>query len=226
MRREGLPPVIAIDGPAASGKSSLGAALAARLGYLLFDTGITYRGFTVVALERGIPASDGPACEQLARALEIQILGERESRIVIDGVDVTPRLREPAVEAGVSAYSAIPGVREVMVAKQREVAARGGVVVVGRDIGTVVLPGAPVKLYLEASSEVRARRRSSQAATWGMRQDPGEAARDIEGRDAVDTSRATSPLRAAPDAVVIDTTDLALEEVVAKAWEVIACSRG
>ena len=221
---ERLPSVIAIDGPAASGKSSLGAALAARLGYLLFDTGITYRGFTAVALDRGVAATDVPACEQLARSLHIEITGVEETRILIDGTDVTDRLREPAVEAHVSAYSTIPGVRKVMVAKQREVAGEGRVIVVGRDIGTAVLPDAPVKIYLEASAEARARRRSAQAAEWGTRQDAEAAARDILGRDVIDSGRATSPLRPASEAIIIDTTNLAFEQVVEEAWGAIQCS--
>jgi len=220
-----LPAIVTIDGPAASGKSSLGAALAARLGYLLFDTGVTYRAFTAVALERGVPAAEPAACEELALSLHVEISGTEETRIMIDGMDMTGRLRDPDVEANVSAYSAIPGVRKVMVAKQRAIAEKGRAVVVGRDIGTVVLADAPVKLYLEASAEARARRRSSQAREWGTTQDEHGARQDILGRDAIDSSRQTSPLRPAEDAVIIDTTDLTPEEVLERAWEAIQCAR-
>lgn len=220
-----LPGIVAIDGPAASGKSSLGAALAARLGYLLFDTGVTYRAFTVVALERDVPASDPAACEELALSLHVEIFGMEETHIAIDGVDLTDRLRDADVEANVSAYSAVPGVRKVMVAKQRAIAEQGRAVVVGRDIGTIVLPDAPVKLYLEASAEARARRRSAQAKEWGTAQDEDGARQDILGRDAIDSSRQTSPLRPAEDAVIIETTHLTPHEVLERAWEAIQCAR-
>lgn len=218
-----VPTPIAIDGGAATGKSTLGAALAERFGLLLFDTGVTYRGFTAVALNRGVPASDEDGCTVLARSLAIEISGEQETRITIDGEDVTPRLRERAVERAVSDYSRIAGVREVMVALQRRVAAETPAVVVGRDIGTVVLPGAPVKFFITASEEERARRRAAQAALWGETQDVAVAGDDIANRDRIDSTRKTAPLAQAEDAVVLDTTFLDPAGVLERALEVIGC---
>lgn len=146
-----------------------------------------------------------------------------ETRITIDGVDVTPRLRERQVERAVSDYSKIAGVREVMVSLQRRVAAETPAVVVGRDIGTVVLPGAPVKFFMTASESERATRRAAQAAEWGETQDAAGATSDIAHRDRVDTSRKTAPLAQAADAVVLDTTSLDPAQVVARALEVIGC---
>ena len=218
-----VPTPIAIDGGAATGKSTLGAALAARFGLLLFDTGVTYRGFTVVALDRDVPATDEEECTALARSLAIEISGVLETRIRIDGDDVTPRLRERAVERAVSDYSKITGVREVMVALQRRVAAETPAIVVGRDIGTVVLPDAPVKFFITASEEERARRRAVQASLWGETQDVTVAGNDIAHRDRIDSSRITAPLSRAADAVEIDTTALSADEVLAAALEVIGC---
>jgi cytidylate kinase len=203
----------------------VGAALAARYGFLLLDTGVTYRAFTLAALERGVPAADEARCSALALELDFEVTGTSETRISVDGQDVTSRLREPAVEAAVSDYSAIAGVRDVMVALQRRVAERGPAVVVGRDIGTVVLPLAPVKLFLTASDESRAERRAAQAGEWGTAQDADGASRDIGQRDRIDSARATAPLKAADDAVVIDTTAMPIEAVIARAIEVIECAR-
>ncbi|WP_322795098.1 (d)CMP kinase [Tepidiforma sp.] len=214
---------IAIDGPAASGKSSLGMALAERLGFLFLDTGLMYRAVTLAALEAGVPAEDA-AMAEFAAGLDIRAEAGTTTRILLDGKDVTNRLREPAVEHRVSDYSALPSVRRAMVEAQRAIAQRGPAILAGRDVGTVVLPDAPVKLFLEASPEARAARRSLQARRWGMAQEAAEARRDIELRDRLDSTRETSPLRPAEDAVVIDTTDLTLEEVVRFALEVLGCS--
>ncbi len=216
-----LPSPIAIDGPSASGKSTVAAELRRVFGYLVIDTGMTYRAFTAVALDRGLQATDAGACEELARSLQLSL---EDDRIFADGVDMTDELRSPEVEANVSTYSAIPAVREAMVAVQRTAGAAPCCVVVGRDIGTVVFPGAPLKFYLDASAEARAARRSKQAPAWGVRQDAGQASRDIGRRDAIDTTRTASPLRPAEDAIVIDTTDMSeaalLERVVkeVRAW--------
>ncbi len=223
MRQDAcIPWPIAIDGPAASGKSSLGMALARRFGYLFLDTGLMYRAVTLAALEAGVPPEDAAAGE-FARSLDIRAEAGAETRIFVGGRDVTGRLREPEVEHHVSAYSALPSVRAAMVAAQRAIAAQGPSILAGRDIGTVVLPDAPVKLFLEASPEARAARRSRQAHEWGMAQEAAEARRDIEQRDRLDSSRAASPLRPAADAVVIDTTDLTLEEVIRFALELLGC---
>ncbi len=224
MTQDGCVPwPIAIDGPAASGKSSLGMALAERFGFLFLDTGLMYRAVTLAALEAGIPATDEEA-GPFARALDIRAEAGRETRILVGGVDVTGRLREPAVEHNVSAYSALPSVRAAMVEAQRAIAARGPAILAGRDIGTVVLPNAPVKLFLEASPEARAARRSRQARGWGLAQEAAEARKDIEERDRLDSSRQASPLRPAEDAIVIDTTDLALDEVVRYTLEILGCA--
>jgi CMP/dCMP kinase len=215
------PSPIAIDGTAASGKSTLGAALARRYGFVLFDTGVTYRAFTLAAIEAGIPATDIERCTSLARELDVRIAGSESTRIWVNGEEVTHRLREPAVEAAVSDYSAIAGVREVMVRVQRDVAAASPSVVVGRDIGTVVLPQAPVKFFLVASDEVRAQRRSAQAGEWGQQQDLSAASGDIGRRDGIDSTRGA--LREPEDAVRIDTTTLTPEEVLEQAIEVIEC---
>lgn len=224
MKQEGcIPWPIAIDGPAASGKSSLGMALARRFGYLFLDTGLMYRAVTLAALEAGVPPEDA-AAGAFARSLDIRAVAGEETRILLGGRDVTGRLREPEVEHHVSAYSALPSVRAAMVEAQRAIAARGPAILAGRDIGTVVLPDAPVKLFLEASPEARAARRSRQAHEWGLAQEAAEARRDIEQRDRLDSSRAASPLRPAEDAVVIDTTDLTLEEVIRFALELLGCN--
>jgi cytidylate kinase len=208
------PGPIAIDGPAASGKSSLGEALAHRLGMTFLDTGLMYRAFTLAALRAGVPASDHAACADLARSLDFGVTAGITTAISLGGEDVTGLLRRPDVEANVSAYSAIPAVREVLVAQQREVARPGDAILAGRDIGTVVLPEAPLKFFVTASADERARRRGVQAL-----QDAADARSDIDGRDRIDENRAASPTRAAADAIVIDTTGMPLDAVVALALE-------
>lgn len=222
-RSQPLPSPIAIDGPAASGKSTLGRALADRLGYQFLDTGLMYRAFTLAALRAGVEAEDTEACAELARSVDLRVEAERDTRVFLGDEDVTGLMRSAEVEANVSAYSAIPAVRERMVAMQREVAGSGRAVLAGRDIGTVVLPDAPVKFYLDASETARAHRRSAQAGSWGAEQRAHEAHRDITGRDLIDSSRAASPLRPAEDAIVIDTTYLSLEAVVEYALGRLEC---
>lgn len=221
---DGLPALIAIDGGAATGKTTLGRALAERYGYRFLDTGQMYRAVTLAALERGVPPSDAEACARLAAELDMTLTDEPIVRVLLDGRDVTHALRSPAVEANVSAYSAIPEVRAVMVARQRAFAAGHRAVLAGRDIGTVVAPAAPLKVFLTASAEARAQRRAEQASEWGLAQKADEAHRDIAGRDAIDSGRTESPLRAAPDAIVIDTTELAPEAVLALVVERIECA--
>jgi cytidylate kinase len=223
VTRENLPTTIAIDGPAASGKSTLGRVFAERLGYAFLDTGLMYRAFTLAALRAGIPAVAEP-CAALAATLDMRVEAGVETRVFLNDEDVTPRLRDPEVEANVSRFSALPTVRDAMVKQQREIAARQRSVLAGRDIGTVVLPDAPLKFYLDASEQARAERRGKQAGAWGTKQATVEAQRDIAGRDTVDTSRATSPLRPAEDAIIIDTTALTLDEVIAFALEKVECA--
>ncbi len=216
-----LPPsVIAIDGPAASGKSTVGENLAGRLGFLYFDTGAMYRAVTHAALTRGTPIDDAAAMAVLANALDIDILPAtvpdgRQYTVVVDGDDVTWAMRSAEVDAHVSAVSAIAPVREAMVRQQRRVADKGRVVMVGRDIGTVVFPEAPLKVYLDASPEERARRRYRELLDRRQPADYEAILENVRLRDAVDSEREASPLRAAPDAVPINTEGLSVEEVVA-----------
>jgi len=194
--------VIAIDGPAGSGKSTVAQAVARELGVAYLDTGAMYRSVTHVALERGIAVTDGEALAALARDLEIQV----GKRVVVDGVDVSEAIRAPAVNGAVSTVAAHPGVRAELVRRQRMWgAAHNGGVMEGRDIGTVVFPDARLKVFLTAGEGERARRRRDAA--------------DVEQRDRLDSTRPVSPLKAADDAIVIDTTELAVDEVVARILE-------
>ncbi|MFN2272663.1 MAG: (d)CMP kinase [Anaerolineae bacterium] len=215
---------IAIDGPAASGKSTVGELLAQRLGYLYFDTGVMYRAVTWAALDRGIPIEDEAAVVALAGNLHIDVspptAGDgRQYTVLADGVDITWEIRTPAVNANVSPVSAYPGVRREMVRQQRRVAQGGRVVMVGRDIGTVVLPDADLKIYLDASVEERARRRWVEERERGENSDYEVVLASMRRRDRIDSSREASPLRAAEDAVVLDTTALDIEGVMAE----VAC---
>ena len=198
--------VIAIDGPAGSGKSTVARAVAARLGMAHLDTGAMYRSVALAALRRGLDPDDEEAVARLARRVHIEV-GER---VVVDGEDATTGIRSDDVTRAVSPVSANAEVREEMVRRQREWAAlRGGGVVEGRDIGTVVFPDAALKVYLTAGDDERARRRSTETG------DQQEAvAADMARRDQSDSSRAASPLKPADDAVVLDTSDLDVDEVV------------
>ncbi len=220
--------LIAIDGPAASGKSTVAAALARKLGYLYFDTGVMYRAATWAALDRGLAISDEAAVTALTESLQIDVeppsIGDgRQYDVLCDGVDVTWAIRSPAVDANVSPVSAYPGVRAALTVQQRRIGLRGNVVMVGRDIGTVVLPEAPLKIYLDASAEERARRRLREVQARGDQSQTYESILDnVKRRDAIDSGRATAPLKAALDAVVIDSTGLSVDEVVARVEQLIA----
>ena len=204
--------VIAIDGPAGAGKSTIGRALARRLGLEYLDTGAMYRAVTAEALRRGIPLSDRESVAALARSVELVVDG---SGVVVGGVDLTREIRTPEVTAATSAVAANPEVRTELVARQRAWAVgRGGGVIEGRDIGTVVFPDAELKLYLTASPRVRAERRVAEA---GGDVDEIEAA--ITARDAADQGRADGPLRRADGAVVVDTTGLGIDEVLDRILE-------
>jgi len=200
-------PLVAIDGPAGSGKSTVARTVAGRLGVAYLDTGAMYRSVALAALERGVDPTDGEALAKLAGALDIEV-GER---VLVDGVDATTAIRGPAVTAVVSAVSAHPPVRAEMVRRQRRWAeAHGGGVLEGRDIGSVVFPHADVKVFLTASEEERARRRQRDEDAPDVK----AVAADISRRDTIDSTRAASPLRPADDAVVIDTTGRTVDEVV------------
>lgn len=221
------PTIIAIDGPAASGKSTIAAALAHKLQYLYFDTGVMYRAATWAALDRGVAVSDEAAVTRLTESLQIDVKPPshddgRQVDVLCDGVDVTWAIRSPAVDANVSPVSVYPGVRSALTAQQRRIGLRGNVVMVGRDIGTVVLPEAPLKIYLDASAEERARRRYAEVQARGDQAQTYEAILDnVKRRDAIDSSRATAPLKAAPDAVIIDSTSLSVDEVVARVEQLV-----
>ena len=217
-RPAGRVEVVAIDGPAGAGKSTLAASVAEHLGMERLDTGAMYRAVAWAALERGVDLADADAVADLARAVRIDV-GER---VQVDGHDATVAIRSAAVDAAVSAVAANPAVRSVLVARQRAwVRARGRGVVEGRDIGSVVLPDADVKIYLTASTDVRARRRAAQR-TDGRSVD--EIHDDLVRRDRLDSTRADSPLPrpedAALDATVIDSTGKSAETVLE---EVLAC---
>jgi cytidylate kinase len=220
------PSIIAIDGPAASGKSTIGKQLADELGYLFFDTGVMYRAVTWLALERGIPTSDETAVTTLAENCEIDVCSPsvedgRNCDILINGQDVTWEIRQPEVEAHVSEVSAYAGVRRALSAQQRRIGRRGRVVMVGRDIGTVVLPEADLKIYLDASAEERARRRCLEIIQRGGQADYDEILAAMRRRDQIDSTRAVAPLRPAPDAVVIDSDHLDAAQVVAAIRELL-----
>ncbi len=219
------PTVIAIDGPAASGKSTVGRQLAAALGYLFLDTGLMYRAVTLAALRSGLDPADEKRVVDLTGRLVMEIVPAprglpaagpaagappadgRLATVLLDGADVTDELRTPDVDAHVSQVSAYQGVREEMVRQQRIIAGQGPVVVVGRDIGTVVMPDAPLKLYVTATAEERARRRWLERREHGGAETYEEILADVRRRDAFDSGREHSPLRPAGDAIVLDTTD-------------------
>jgi cytidylate kinase len=210
---------IAIDGPAAAGKSTVGDRVARRLSAVFFDTGVLYRAVTRAALAAGVPTDDGEALTKLAEGLDIRIerpsvADGRQSDILLDGQDVTRQLRTPEIDRAVSPVSAHPAVRAALLPVQRRIGRAGRVVMVGRDISTVVLPEAELKIYLDASPEVRARRRCEQEALAGVQLDERAVLADILRRDQLDSQRAAAPLRAADDAVIIDTDPLTIDEVV------------
>jgi cytidylate kinase len=214
--------VVAIDGPAGSGKSTVARSVAERTGLRFLDTGSTYRALTLALLRLGIPVDDPDAVEAAARgvdlALELDPVPGAVSRVLLDGKPVESELRSPAVNEAVSAVSAVPAVRERLVALQRSVMESGGVVAEGRDVGTVVCRAADVKVFLTASTAERARRRGSVGG-------PGESAEQVARRDHLDSSRATSPTRASADAVVLDSTDRPADEVVAEIVRLVEAAR-
>jgi cytidylate kinase len=203
------PLVLAIDGPAGSGKSTVAKAVALRMGLEYLDTGAMYRSVAFAALRGGVDPEDSEVVANLARNVELDIAAD--GRVTVDGVDATIEIRGPEVTRAVSIVAANPQVRSEMRARQRQwVAKLGGGVMEGRDIGTVVFPEARLKVYLDASPEVRAARRSKEVADLSYE----TVATDLARRDALDQNRDHDPLRTAADAVVIDTSDLTVEEIV------------
>jgi len=205
---------IAIDGPAGAGKTTVAWEVARRLGYKYVDTGAMYRAVAWKSLELGIPLSDEDAIVEMAGAMDIDFAEGDGSRIFVDGVDVSEKIRTPDVTRLSSPVSAISGVRRHLVAHQRRLAGDGGVVMEGRDIGSVVLPNAEVKVFLTASVEERARRRHEELLAGGAKVALDTLRQEIEERDRRDSTRSDSPLVKVPDAVTIDTDGLSVEEVV------------
>jgi len=211
--------VIAIDGPAASGKSTIGRLLAEELGYIYLDTGVMYRAVTWAALDRHIPIEDEAAVAGLARTLRIDVLRPtvedgRQCTVLVDGQDVTWDIRRPEVDHGVSPVSAYAGVRAALTEEQRRMGREGRIVMVGRDIGTVVLPKADLKIYLDATLEERAGRRYREILARGEPAVLAEVLAAVRRRDEIDSSRSLAPLQPADDAVVVDTTFLSVEQVL------------
>jgi len=205
--------VIAIDGPSGAGKSTAGRALARRLGYLFLDTGAMYRALGLKALRAGVPLDAEAALAELARTTRIELAGSGDV-VSLDGEDVSGAIRTREVSAAASRVSVHPSVRRVMVAHQQEMGRAGGVVLDGRDVGTVVFPHADVKFYVDADPRRRAERRHAELAAAGTASDVDAIEREIRARDHADSTRSDSPLTRAPGAVYLDTTGLAPEEVV------------
>lgn len=221
------PSTIAIDGSAASGKSTLGALLARRLGYLFFDTGVMYRAVTWAVLNRGVDINNINAVSQLAENLLIEVKSGgppdgRKCTVLADGRDITWEIRSPEVEAAIGRVSSYPRVRAALTAQQRRIAANGSIVMVGRDIGTVVLPEADLKIFMRASARERARRRYEELSAQGKPADFDRILAAIVERDRQDQEKPISPMVPAADAVIIDTDNLSIESVLARLEELVS----
>ncbi len=228
---ERKPLTVAIDGPAGAGKSTVARALAQRFGLLNLESGAMYRAFALKAIEAGIATNDAVALEALAHVTEVRLEpGQDGNRVLLDGVDVTSQLRTPQITAAASEVSVHPPIRRWLVALQQALGAKGNVVMEGRDIGTVVFPHAPVKIFLDASPEKRGERRYEQTrgddqirsddqtrGTAIATQLPVKVLEEIRERDRRDRTRADSPLRPAPDATIVDSTELTLDQVIERA---------
>lgn len=222
----GLPSTITIDGPAASGKSTLGALLAKALGYLYFDTGVMYRAVTLAAIQAGMDTADEGAMGRLANEVLIDIGPPsiddgREYDVLLNGEDVTWKIRGDAVNDYVSDVSVYAAVRNAMTDQQRRIAKENKVVMVGRDIGTIVVPDADLKIYLDASVEVRAHRRYQELLERGEKADYDTVLRSLKNRDQIDSNREIAPLKPAEDAVVIYADCLGIQQVLERAKELV-----
>ena len=223
------PRTIAIDGPAGAGKSTIGALVAERLGYLFLDTGAMYRAVALAALQKGIDPDDGIALTALARDLRINIgpptvRDGRAYTVLLDGRDVTWDIRDGRIDRVVSQVARVPGVRDAMLEQQRALAARGRVVMVGRDIGTVVLPNADRKIFLTASAAERARRREEELQSRGEQRPRQELLHEILRRDQLDSERAVAPLKAAEDAIVVETDGESVGQALDRVLSVISAA--
>jgi len=222
-----LPDIITIDGPAASGKSTIGNLIANKFGYICLDTGIMYRAVACQALRESLDISDELLISQLAERISIDILPSsnsdgRQFDVIIDGVDLTWDIRSNEVNQNVSEVSVYPRVRNAMTELQRNIAKKGKIVMIGRDIGTVVLPQADLKIYLEASTEVRAQRRYVEDLARGKKVCFGDVLESIKHRDEIDSGRAIAPLKPADDAVIVDSDQMTVYEVVERILDLIA----
>jgi cytidylate kinase len=207
--------IIAIDGPAGSGKSTTARLLAKRIGYIYLDTGAFYRALTLKVLDAGVLPEDSASILQLAEKMKIEMQPlEDKNRVLLDGREVTQQIREPAVTNAVAPIAANPPVRAIMVEKQRAIGRNGGVVMEGRDIGTVVFPDADLKIFMQASLDERARRRQEELAAMGIERDREILKEEIARRDQNDSTRMVAPLIRAADAILLDTTSLTIEQQV------------
>ena len=221
-----IPRIITIDGPAASGKSTVGQMLAQKLGYLYFDTGVMYRAVALAALDHHFRINDEIGISNLAENIKIEVKKPtlddgRMYDVLLDNEDVTWKLRQPEVEAAVSPVASYPGVRKAMTEQQRAIGQQGNVVMVGRDIGTVVLPDAGLKIFLEASVEERAQRRHKELLSRGKTEPFEEILNALKERDRIDSTRKHAPLKPAEDAKIVQTDHLDQKEVVAKILEFV-----
>jgi CMP/dCMP kinase len=214
--------IVTIDGPSGAGKSTIARHLARHFGLLNLETGAMYRAFALKALRAGLPLDESSGLEKIAAHTTIRLEpGDEHNRVLLDGEDVTALLRNQPVTDAASRLSVFPAIRAWMVRLQQELGAGGGVVMEGRDIGTVVFPNAEVKIFLDAAPEVRGLRRYEQLGAKPEVK-PADVIRDLRARDERDRNRADSPLKPAPDAVLVDSTDMTLEEAVRAAEDIVA----